>query len=604
MSTRDSAGIGRLSGWRRGQSTTNSWPLACLWDYRSLVVPGVLVLMACGDERGAVADPVAEAPAVQFVDVAALAGLDFLHHNGFSGEYFYMETAGSGGGFVDYDGDGWLDVYLVNGAQLIGRPLDHPPTNHLFRSYEGLFEDVSAGSGTDDSSYGIGCTTADYDNDGDQDLYVTNFGANLLLRNEGDGRFRDVTAQAGVGDPRWSTGSGFFDYDNDGDLDLMAVNYLDFTLDKSKVCKKGPHRSYCDPTEYDPAGDVLYRNDASSASGNTAMGGSPPAASLPSFTDVTERAGVTWLGRSLGIAFADFDRDGDTDVYIANDKDMNFLYENRQGRFEEVGLQAGTRYNAQGVAEAGMGIDFGDVDNDGHPEIHVCNFSHETNTLYVNDGRGGYRDATTRFGLAQGSYLPLAFGTRFMDYDNDGYLDLFVANGHALDNVERIHPELSYRQPNQMMRNLQGREFADVSAFLGAPFAQSAVSRGAAVGDYDNDGDLDILVTNIADRPNLLRNDGGSQGNWLVVALTGAAHRDAIGTRVVVVTERSRQVRERQTGGSYLSIHDPRLHFGLGEAPRADLEITWPDGEVQTIGGVAANQVLRVTQPGAGVASP
>ena len=546
----------------------------------------LLLLSACVDEPS-------EVPAVEFRDVAATAGLDFVHHNGISGEYFYMETAGSGGGFIDYDGDGWLDVYLVNGAQLIGRPLEHPPTNRLFRSDEGVFADVSAGSGTDDPSYGIGCAAADYDNDGDQDLYLTNFGANLLLRNEGDGHFRDVTAPAGVGDPRWSTGSGFFDYDNDGDLDLMAVNYLDFTLDRSRVCKKGAHRSYCDPTEYDPAGDVLYRNDASTAPGDVS----------PSFTDVTEVAGITWMGRGLGIAFADFDRDGDTDVYVANDKDMNFLYENRHGSFEEVGPQAGTRYNAEGVAEAGMGIDFGDVDNDGYPEIIVTNFSQETNTLYANDGRGEFRDATNRFRLSQGSYLPLAFGTRFMDYDNDGYLDLFVANGHVLDNVERIHPDLSYRQPNHMLRNLQGRQFADVSASLGASFAHAAVSRAAAAGDYDNDGDLDLLVTNIADRPYLLRNDGGNQGNWLVVGLTGARHRDAIGTRVVVVTGRSRQVRERQTAGSYLSIHDPRLHFGLGQATRADIEITWPGGEVQTIDGVDANQILRVSQPGAGAAS-
>jgi hypothetical protein len=526
------------------------------------------------------------APAVEFVDVAPAAGLDFVHFNGFSGEYFYVETAGSGGGFIDYDGDGWLDVYLVNGAQLIGRPLAHPPVNRLFRNnYRNKaseFEDVTAGSGAGDASYGTGCVAADYDNDGDQDLYVTNFGANVLLQNNGS-RFRDVTARAGVGESRWSTSAGFLDYDGDGDLDLLAVNYLDFTLDNNIVCKHGPHRSYCDPMQYNPVGDVLYRND-SEPSGQAV------------FVDVSEAAGITLKGRGLGIAFSDYDDDGDTDVYIANDKDMNFLYENQQGQFSEMGLQSGTRYNADGLAEAGMGVDFGDVDNDGHPEIYVTNFSYETNTLYANDGRGEFRDATAVFGLAEASYQPLGFGSRFMDYDHDGYLDLFVANGHVLDNIAKIRPELRYAQPNQMMRNLQGSGFKDASASLGASFAHAAVSRGTAVGDYDNDGDLDILVTNVADRPSLLRNEGGNRGNWLIVELTGAVHGDAIGARVTVVTGQRRQRRERQTGGSYLSSHDPRLHFGLGRATRVDIEIIWPGGESQVLNGVEVNQILRVQQ--------
>jgi len=526
------------------------------------------------------------APAVEFVDVAPAAGLDFVHFNGFSGEYFYVETAGSGGGFIDYDGDGWLDVYLVNGAQLIGRPLAHPPVNRLFRNnYRNKaseFEDVTAGSGAGDASYGTGCVAADYDNDGDQDLYVTNFGANVLLQNNGS-RFRDVTARAGVGESRWSTSAGFLDYDGDGDLDLLAVNYLDFTLDNNIVCKHGPHRSYCDPMQYNPVGDVLYRND-SEPSGQAV------------FVDVSEAAGITLKGRGLGIAFSDYDDDGDTDVYIANDKDMNFLYKNQQGQFSEMGLQSGTRYNADGLAEAGMGVDFGDVDNDGHPEIYVTNFSYETNTLYAKDGRGEFRDATAVFGLAEASYQPLGFGSRFMDYDHDGYLDLFVANGHVLDNIAKIRPELRYAQPNQMMRNLQGSGFKDASASLGASFAHAAVSRGTAVGDYDNDGDLDILVTNVADRPSLLRNEGGNRGNWLIVELTGAVHGDAIGARVTVVTGQRRQRRERQTGGSYLSSHDPRLHFGLGRATRVDIEIIWPGGESQVLNGVEVNQILRVQQ--------
>jgi len=538
-------------------------------------------LLACSGEESKPELPAA--PQVEFVDVAKAAGVDFEHVNGFSGEYFYVETAGSGGGFIDYDGDGWLDIYLVNGAQLIGRPLQRPPVNRLFRGHSGTFSDVTAGSGADDARYGTGCVAADYDNDGDQDLYLTNFGQNVMLENEG-GRFLDVTMQARVGDPRWSTAAGFFDYDSDGDLDLLAVNYLDFTLDNNIVCKHGPHRSYCDPMQYNPVGDVLYRNDGELSGAIV-------------FTDVSEQAGIALQGRGLGVAFSDYDQDGDTDVYIANDKDMNFLYENRQGQFAEVGLHAGTRYNAEGLAEAGMGVDFGDVDNDGHPDIYVTNFSYETNTLYANDGRGEFRDATGAFDLAQVSYQPLGFGTRFMDYDNDGFLDLFVANGHVLDNIERIQHGLRYPQPNQMMRNLRGSSFRDVSASLGPSFSQAAVSRGTAVGDYDNDGDLDVLVTNVADRPNLLRNDGGnSEGNWLMVELEGAVHGGAIGTRVVVETASGRQLRERQTGGSYLSNHDPRLHFGLGPATQADIEVTWPDGEMQILAAVEANQILRVQQ--------
>lgn len=557
------------------------------WRRVRIVLCSSCSLLACG---GGGDSPPLPAPAVEFVDVAQAAGLDFEHFNGVSGEYFYVETAGSGGGFIDYDGDGWLDIYLVNGAQLIGRPLEHPPVNQLFRNnhrsnYAGNaseFDDVTAGSGAGDASYGTGCVAADYDNDGDQDLYVTNFGANLLLQNDGE-RFRDVTTQAGVGESRWSTSAGFLDYDGDGDLDLLAVNYLDFTLDNNIVCKHGPHRSYCDPMQYNPVGDVLYRNDSGS-SGHAV------------FVDVSEEVGITLVGRGLGIAFSDYDDDGDTDVYIANDKDMNFLYENQQGQFSETGLQSGTRYNVDGLAEAGMGVDFGDVDNDGHPEIYVTNFSYETNTLYANNGRGEFRDATAAFGLAQASYQPLGFGSRFMDYDHDGYLDLFVANGHVLDNIAKIQPELRYAQPNQMMRNMRGSGFRDVSASLGGPFERAAVSRGTAVGDYDNDGDLDILVTNVADRPSLLRNEGGNRGNWLILELSGAVHGDAIGSRVMVATGQRRQRRERQTGGSYLSNHDHRLHFGLGRASQADVEIIWPGGETQVLNGVEVNQILRVQQ--------
>ena len=545
---------------------------------RLLWALSLLALFACTSDTTSPSAP----SAVQFNDVTDAAGLDFSHFNGFSGDYYYVETVGSGAAFFDYDGDGWLDLYLANGAQLTGIPMSDPPRNQLYHNESGhRFVDVSGGSGSDDDGYGMGVAAADYDNDGDQDLYVTNFGANLLLRNDG-GRgkafFADVTEEMSVGDQRWGASAGFFDYDNDGDLDLMVVNYLDFTLAENIICQKGQHRSYCDPTEFEPIADLLYRNDGTQ------------------FTDVTDEAGITLLGRGLGIAFADYDVDGDTDVYVANDKNMNFLYENRQGTFEEVGLLAGGRYNAEGLAEAGMGVDFGDVDNDGNPEIYVTNFGGETNTLYVNDGHGEFRDGTDRFDLSQPSLIPLGFGTRFLDYDGDGFLDLFVANGHVLDNIADILPDRSYAQPNQMMRNLGGLRFKDVSASLGPGLQVEAVSRGTAVADYDNDGDVDMLVTNISAAPTLLRNDGEEHGHWLLIELVGSGHRDAIGSKVIVTAAGMRQVRERQSGGSYLSSHDPRLHFGLGEATSADINIVWPDGEVQSMTAVAADQIVRIVQ--------
>ena len=564
-------GLKRL---RTRAALASSGSMRSVWPWCWLIT----ALAACaGPPTG---DP--DGPAVAFADVTIASGIDFVHVDGFSGEYYYVETFGSGTAFVDADGDGWLDVYLVNGT-LLAAAADSvwtaaPPVNRLYRNERTVFTDITAGSGADDASYGTGCAVADYDNDGDQDIYVTNFEMNRLLQNDGVGHFQDVTERTGVGDRRWSTSAGFFDYDNDGDLDLMAVNYVDFRFYNNVVCKKGKKRSYCEPDTYEPLSDVLFRNDGEA------------------FTDVTAAAGMSLLGRGLGLAFSDFDEDGDTDVYVANDGTMNFLYENRQGSFVEVGLHASTRYNADGMAEAGMGVDFGDVDNDGALDLYVTNFAGETNTLYVNDARGEFRDATSRTGLAHPSFLALGFGTKFIDYDNDRFLDLFVVNGHVMDIISEVNPEQTYAQPNQMMRNVNG-QFEDVSASLGPGLKIVEVSRGAAVADYDNDGDVDILVTNIAAHPTLLRNDGGNARHWLMVELVGARHRDALGSRVTCISgDGMRQVRERQSGSSYLSSHDHRLHFGLGAAVMADLEITWPDGTTQRLNDVAADQLVRIKQ--------
>ena len=511
---------------------------------------------------------------IQLVDITQAAGLDFEHYNGFSGEYYYVETFGAGAAFLDVDGDGWLDLYLVNGAPLSGEHPDPIPTNRLYHNTgAGGFTDVTAASGAGHTGYGMGCAAADYDGDGEVDLYVTNVGPNLLLRNEGDGSFADATASVGGADARWGTSCGFLDYDLDGDLDLYATNYVEFDPENNIVCAEGGIRSYCEPKFYEPVGDVLYRNEDGQ------------------FRDVTLEMGIIHKGRGLGVAFADYDLDGDTDMYVANDGTMNFLYQNQGNRFAEVGLYAGGRYNEDGLAEAGMGVEFGDWDNDGLQDIFVTNFAQETNTLYGNDGQGQFYDITQRAGLVEYSYKPLGFGTNFFDYDNDGDLDLFVANGHVMDKITQVHPDHAYPQPNQVLCNQRGTRFVDVSARLGPALAVAAVSRASATADYDNDGDLDLLVTNVAAAPNLLRNDGGNRQHWLTIQL------EALGTRVAVTAGGRRQVKEHQSGGSYLASSDPRLHFGLGEATQATVEIHWPDGALQTIEAVAANQILHVVRP-------
>ena len=534
----------------------------------------LLLLLACNQA------PSPPSP-VQFTEVTVPAGLDFVHYNGAQGEYYYVETFGSGGAFFDHDGDGWLDLFLANGTYLSGERPEPLPTSHLYANRrDGTFADQTAATGLGHSGYGMGCAAGDYDEDGDQDLYLSCFGPNAMYRNEG-GHFAEVGHTLGVDDGRWGVSCGFLDHDQDGDLDLFVVNYVDFSLANNVVCKQGRIRSYCEPTVYEPTNSVLYRNEG--------RGGH--------FSDVSQRAGITLKGRGLGVAFTDYDEDGDTDIYVANDGMMNFLYENRGGQFVENGLAAGGRYNRDGRAEAGMGVDAGDIDGDGHLELVVTNFSRETNTLYHNDGQGRFEDITPRAGLAEPSYLPLGFGVCFLDYDHDMDLDLFVANGHVMDRIAEVDSSLSYAQPNQLLRNEAGRRFTDVSAQAGGGLAVPNVGRAAIRGDYDNDGDLDLVVTTEAGPARLLRNDGGNQHHWLAVALEGKAPRDALGARVTVEAGGVRQVRERHSGGSYLASHDPRLHFGLGEHARARVEVVWPDGQVQQLGEVAANQFLVVRQP-------
>ena len=523
---------------------------------------------------------------IQFVDVTEASGITFKHVNGESGRLYYLETMGSGMAFLDYDNDEDLDLYFVNSAPLPGFVTDTPPTNVLYRNDGNKgFTDVTAEAGVGHPGYGMGCGAADYDNDGDPDLYVTNFGKNVLYRNNGDGTFTDVTVHAGVeNSDRWSSSCAFVDYDHDGHLDLYVVNYLDYSIaEDGEWYDTNGRRIYSNPRVYKGVSDALYSNNGDGT-----------------FTDVTRRAGIyNDTGKGLGVTCGDYDNDGRIDIYVANDTTPNFLYRNMgDGTFMDLGVIAGVAYNEDGVAEGGMGVDFGDYNNDSFLDIFVTNFSRETNTLYRNNSNGIFTDVTYIAHLGDPSFLKLGFGTKFFDADNDGDLDLFVANGHVYSTIELQSDTLEYAQTDQLFLNMGGSSFIDVSGRSGTYFSMKRVNRGAAFGDYDNDGDTDIFVMSLNQKPVLLRNDGGSENNWLKIKTVGVkSNRDGIGARIKVVTRSHTQIREVQAGSSYLSGHDLRLIFGLGADTEArKVKITWPSGLEQTLTAVEANQFLIITE--------
>ncbi len=523
---------------------------------------------------------------VQFVDVTGTAGIQFKHVNGASDRKYYVETMGSGAAFLDYNNDGNLDLYIVNSAPLPGFVEDVSPTNLLYRNDgKGRFIDTTVDAGVGDTGYGMGCVAADYDNDGDADLYVTNFGVNLLYRNDGDGTFSDVTENAGVGGgEKWSTSCAFVDYDRDGHLDLYVVNYLSYELAKDKdwFDWRG-EKTYGNPQVYEGISDILYRNNGDAT-----------------FTDVTRRAGVyNDGGKGLGVTCGDYDNDGYIDIYVANDTTPNFLYRNvGSGRFVDIGPFAGAAYNEHGVAEGGMGVDFGDYNNDGSLDIFVTNYAYETNTLYHNTSDGALSDLTDTAHLGDVSFLKVAFGTKFFDADNDGFLDLFVANGHLYSTIDSESDTLEYAQADLFFLNTGQSSFVDISTQSGDYFSVKRVGRGAAFGDYDNDGDTDIFVVNLNQAGVLLRNEGGNRNNWLMVKTVGVkSNRDGCGARIKVSTSWGVQIREVQAGSSYLSGHDLRSLFGLGSATKVkQVEISWPSGLKQRITDVEANQILVVTE--------
>jgi enediyne biosynthesis protein E4 len=543
---------------------------------------GAVILFPSSDRRGS--PPPDQEPGLLFADVTTAVGIDFHHIHGGSGQRYLPETMGAGGCVLDFDRDGWMDLYLVQSGPLPGYHGPSDGTNRLFRNKgDGTFEDVTARSGSGAAGYGQGAIAADYDGDGDTDLYVTNFGPNVLLRNNGDGTFTDVTVRAGVGDPSWSTSAAFLDADADGDLDLYVINYLDFSIATHRDCRRShPAVSfYCHPDAYPMSPDMFYRNNGDGT-----------------FTNATAAAGLTdTTGKGLGVVVLDFDNDTRPDIYVANDSTPNFLYQNRGGgRFEEVGLVRGVAYNEEGKTEAGMGVDAGDVNGDGWLDLFVTNLSMEANALYLG-GKDSFTYATRTAGLYGPSLPVLGFGTDMLDVDHDGDLDLVVVNGDVLDNVELFNDGLSWRQKGQVFLNDGTARFTEMDGRRFPAFATPRVGRGSMTLDFDNDGHLDFLVSYNNDHARLFRHHGTS-GHWIGFQLIGTGkNTGAIGARVTIESAYRSQVAEVKAGSSYLSSGDPRLHFGLGPASQADrVTIRWPNGDTQIVEHLPAGHYHVIVQ--------
>ena len=523
-------------------------------------------------------------PSVTFTDVTAESGVTFQHEDGRSYKKYFVETLGSGVALFDYDNDNDMDIYLVNGTNLDSADAVPDALNRLYRNDgTGRFVDVTEASGVGDRGYGAGVCVGDYDNDGWLDLYVTNFSSNVLYRNNGDSTFTDRTAEAGVQVLDWSAGCAFADVDADGDLDLYVANYVDFAVETHTPCRVNGILVYCSPRVYDGVKDTFFRNNGDGT-----------------FTEDTKNAGFDNLAsRGLGVTFADYDADGDPDLYVANDADANFLYNNDgNGRFQEQSQFSGVALSEHGMVENGMGVAFGDYDNDTWLDLVVTNFQHQTNTLYHSDAGEFFTDQTYSSGTGDISLPYLAWGVNFFDFDHDGFQDIFIANGHIHNNVTLIDNSTTYAQLNHLFWNNGNSTFTDVATGSGSGFALQRSSRGSAVGDIDNDGDLDLVVSNVGTGVDILRNDGGDRsGNWINLKLVGTvSNRAAIGTRVLLKAGDFHQVREVRSGSSYLSQNDLRLHFGVGTQEKVELEIRWQNGTVQQFEDVPVNRFLKIVE--------
>lgn len=523
---------------------------------------------------------------ITFVDVTKSARITYEHVS--SPEKRYIVESMSGGvALLDYDNDGFLDIYFVNSLTVDLVKANGKTKSFLYRNNgDGTFTDVTAKAGVGDIGWGMGVAVGDYNNDGFDDLYVTCVGPNHLLKNNGNGTFSDVTINAGVSDPRWSTGASFVDYDHDGRLDLIVANYVAFDFKnlpefgKGRLCQYKGVPVQCGPRGLPGDGDSLYHNEGNG-----------------SFRDVAKKAGVSdpngYYG--MGIICSDFDEDGLVDIFVANDSTPNFFYKNNgNGTFEDIGFLSGTAVNENGSEQGSMGVTVGDYDHDGLFDLFITNFDDDYNTLYRNDGKLSFTDVSHPAKVAAVSFPYVGWGTKFFDYDNDGWVDLFVANGH-------VYPQIpTYRQRNFVHRNNRNGTFSEVGEQLGPPFNEKRAGRGAAFGDIDNDGDIDLVINNLDGPPNVLRNDGGNQNNSILIKLNGVkSNRGGVGARVKVVSGDLVQKDEVRSGDSYISQSDMRLHFGLEKRTKIDLiEVHWPSGNVDKITAAKVNSILTIKEGG------
>ncbi|UCF38274.1 MAG: CRTAC1 family protein [Acidobacteriota bacterium] len=529
----------------------------------------------------------------QFVDITEQSGVRFRQVSSATSEKYLPETMGSGVALLDHNGDGRLDIFFANGALIEvsmpkGKQPDKSEERFSDRLYEqqpdGTFTDITARSGLRGKLYGTGVAVADYDNDGDPDIFVGGIGSNVLYRNEGAGKFTDVTTEMGVSGSGWTSSVAFVDYNHDGFLDLIVGRYLDWDFDKNIYCGETEVRAYCHPENFGEISPLLYRTDQGKR-----------------FIDATEESGVSnYPGKALGVGIADINRDGLIDIFISNDGMEQFLLENQgDGTFEEVALFSGVAMDQNGNSFAGMGVDVADYDNDGLADIVVTNLSNEAYALYQNEGNESFVYVSDTSGLSQITLLYAGWGVRFIDFDNDGWRDLFIIQGHVLDTIEITSPHLKYAQPPFLLRNLEGKSFENVSASSGEVFSVDFVGRGLATGDLDNDGDLDVVVSNLDSPAVIFRNDGGNRQNWIQIRTVGTrSNRDGIGAEVQIETRSGqRQYATVTTTSSYQSSSHPRLHFGLGEETEVGkLEIHWPSGIRQTLTGLKANQLIVVEE--------
>ena len=569
------------------------------------------VALICGCKSAANVTPQAQAPAeiavtaspspsptpprpsgpIEFTDVTAEAGIHFKHNSGAFGKKYLPETIGSGVAFLDYDNDGWQDILFVNSMDWAEnkKHRSYPALYH--NNHDGTFTDVTAQAGLAVEMYGIGVAAADYDNDGNVDIYITCVGPNHLFRNLGGGKFVDVTKSAGVGDPGFSTSAVWFDYDNDGKLDLFVGNYVDWTPQTDLYCTlDGKNKSYCTPQTYKGQSATLYHNRGNG-----------------SFENVTAKAGLNDpAGKTLGVALLDYDDDGWMDLFVANDTEPNKLYHNNHnGTFTDNAVVAGVAFSEAGTARAGMGVDAADYDGSGRQSVVIGNFTNESIALYHNDGSGLFTDDAPASGIGKVSAQSLTFACFFFDYDLDGLPDIFAANGHVSDDISVVQPTVKYAQPPHLFHNKGKKKFEEVTAKLGRALNRAIVGRGAAYGDFDNDGDLDLLITTNNGPARLLRNDNANQNDVLRVRTVGTrSNRDGIGAKVVVKTSKGRSMFEMvRTGSSYCSQSELPLMFGLGkpeEGTTLTVEITWPSGQKDRIADVKPNQTITV-QEGKGV---